>query len=304
MTAVIRPTADHVDYLAHEAPYGRLFPRVETFSDILPHRLNDEQLRHFRERGFIHQLVVFTQEQVLRLREALESIVQGRNGRESELLCHSNENAGTTRLTYLQGGWMIDPDLHDLIFHPAITVKVAQLLGTRKVRFWHDQVFYKPPKVGGNVAWHQDYSYWLRTTPSQHLSVWIGLDDSTLENGCLQVVPESHRWGLLARDQLLGDMDQLKHQLTADQLARFVPVPIEQSAGTCSFHHDHTIHGSYRNESERARRAIILNFMVDGTRSNADDGIMMPGYHPIPKGQPITGRMFPVVLDLDSLSGA
>jgi hypothetical protein len=304
MAALSSPTAGRVDYLVQEAPYGRLFPRVETRSDVLPHRLDDEQVRLYREHGYLHRLAVFSPEQVLRLRAALESIVQGRNGRESELLCRSNDQAGATRLTYLQGGWMIDPDLHDLIFHPAITVKVAQLLDVRKVRFWHDQVFYKPPRVGGNVAWHQDYSYWLRTTPSQHLSVWIGLDDSTLENGCLQVVPDSHRWGLLRRDELLGDMDALKQQLTAEQVARFVPVPLEQPAGTCSFHHDHTIHGSYRNESERPRRAIILNFMADGTRSHADDGIMMPGYQPIPKGQPISGRMFPLVLDLDALSGA
>ena len=294
--------ASRRDFLAHEGPSGTLFPVVRTADDVARYKLTDEQVRQYREHGYLHRVQIFTHEQVERVRDGLEAIVQGRNGREAELISR-DQNADPTavQLTYLQGGWMIDEALHDLVFHPSITVKIGQLLGTSRVRFWHDQVFYKPPKVGGNVAWHQDYSYWLRTTPSQHISVWIGLDDSSVENGCLHVIPDSHRWGLLKRDELLGDMDQLKSQLTPEQLAKFVPVALQQPAGTCSFHHDHTIHGSYRNESNRPRRAIILNYMVDGTRSNADDGNLMPGFKPVPKGQPISGAMFPLVLDLNAL---
>jgi len=291
------------DFLAHEGPSGALFPTVRTAAEVARHTLSDAQVRHYREHGYLHRIQIFTPEQVERLRDGLEAIVQGRNGREAELISRAqNADPNAVQLTYLQGGWMIDEALHDLVFHPSITVKISQLLGTTRVRFWHDQVFYKPPKVGGNVAWHQDYSYWLRTTPSQHISVWIGLDDSTVENGCLHVIPNSHRWGLLKRDELLGDMDQLKGQLTPEQLAQFVPLALEQPAGTCSFHHDHTIHGSYRNESNRPRRAIILNYMVDGTLSNADDGHLMPGFKPVPKGQPITGSMFPLALNLDTIA--
>lgn len=296
--------ATRVDFLAHEGPHGRLFPRLERSADADAYRLSEAQVGRYRELGFVERVPILSPEQIARLRDGLEDIVHRRNGREAELICGSQNTApGITALTYLQGGWMIDAALHDLIFHPAITVKVSQLLGTAKVRFWHDQVFYKPPKVGGNVAWHQDYSYWLRTAPSQHISVWIGLDDSTVENGCLHVIPGSQRWGLLKRDELLGDMDQLKRQLTPEQLAGFRPQPLEQPAGTCSFHHDHTIHGSYRNESSRPRRAIILNYMADGTRSNADDGIVMEGFAPIAKGEQIRGALFPLVLDLDLLPG-
>ena len=94
------------------------------------------------------------------------------------------------------GAWLIDTAFHDVLFHPAITVKAAQLLGVERLRFWHDQVFYKPPRHPGVVTWHQDYSYWTRSTPAGHVTCWIGLDDSTLENGCVHYVPGSHRWGL------------------------------------------------------------------------------------------------------------
>ena len=65
------------------------------------------------------------------------------------------------------------------------------------VRFWHDQLFCKPSRHGGVVAWHQDYSYWTRTTPMAHLTCWIGLDDTDEHNGCLQYIPGSHKWDLL-----------------------------------------------------------------------------------------------------------
>jgi ectoine hydroxylase-related dioxygenase (phytanoyl-CoA dioxygenase family) len=78
------------------------------------------------------------------------------------------------------------------------------------VRFWHDQIFYKPAHHGGVVAWHQDYSYWTRTTPMAHLSCWIGLDDATRENGCVHYIPGSHRWNLLPITGLADDMDSIQ----------------------------------------------------------------------------------------------
>jgi ectoine hydroxylase-related dioxygenase (phytanoyl-CoA dioxygenase family) len=78
-------------------------------------------------------------------------------------------------------------------------------------------LFCKPAREGGVVAWHQDYSYWTRTQPMAHLTCWIGLDQSTLENGCLQYVPESHRWPLLPVTGLAGDMDEIRTVLTAQQ---------------------------------------------------------------------------------------
>jgi ectoine hydroxylase-related dioxygenase (phytanoyl-CoA dioxygenase family) len=286
--------APRIDYLAAEGPYGELFPRAQSAAERAAHRLSEARVISFREQGYVHAVPIMDARQVERLREGLERIVGGRNGRENELT-GSGQLGG--RLTYMQGAWMIDEAIHDLVFHPAITVKVAQLLGAQRARFFHDQVFYKPPRIGGNVAWHQDYSYWRRTTPSQHISVWIGLDDSRLDNGCLHVVPGSHRWPLLEPTALGGDMDKLSDQFSPDLRAAFKPIPLEQPAGTCSFHHDHTVHGSYENRSERPRRAIILNYFVDGTRSAAEDGLIMPGAPLVVAGKRIAGRWFPLVHD-------
>ena len=125
----------------------------------------------------------------------------------------TNRRTPDTVLFHALGAWRIEPAFHDILWNPAFLVPASQLLGGA-VRFWHDQLFCKPAKHGGVVAWHQDYSYWTRTEPVAHLTCWIGLDDSTRENGCLYYVPGSHRWKLLPITGLTGNMDEIQTVLT------------------------------------------------------------------------------------------
>jgi ectoine hydroxylase-related dioxygenase (phytanoyl-CoA dioxygenase family) len=164
------------------------------------------------------------------------------------------------------------------------------------VRFWHDQIFYKPAHHGGVVIWHQDYSYWTRTTPVAHISCWIGLDDSTRENGCVHYVPGSHRWPLLPRTSFANKMDVVLDSLTAEQRDRFKPVAIELKAGECSFHHPLMVHGSYANHTAKPRRAVVINAFCDGVVS-ASDAPLLEGVPAIPAGQKIEGQFFPLLSD-------
>jgi ectoine hydroxylase-related dioxygenase (phytanoyl-CoA dioxygenase family) len=172
----------------------------------------------------------------------------------------------------------------------------SQLLGDRGVRFWHDQLFCKPAHHGGVVAWHQDYSYWTRTVEMQHLTCWCGLDDATVENGCLQYVPGSHRWGLLEKPSLAGEMDGLMGMLTAEQKAQFAPVAIPLKAGYAAFHHPLLVHGSYANYSPRSRKAFVLNVFADGTISDSNEPLLS-GVPVIPKGEKMGGKFFPLIFD-------
>jgi ectoine hydroxylase-related dioxygenase (phytanoyl-CoA dioxygenase family) len=191
------------------------------------------------------------------------------------------------------------PGLHDLLWNPAMTVPASQLLGGA-VRFWHDQLFCKPAHHGGVVAWHQDYSYWTRTQPMNHLTCWIGLDDATRHNGCLQYVPGSHRWSLLPVTGLAGDMEAIQTVLTEQQRAQFKPVAIELKRGHCAFHHPLMVHGSYENSTAGARRAAVVNMFLDGTHSAANEPLLT-GVPPIPVGQPMGGTFFPLLFDPASL---
>src|SRR2546421_666831 len=126
--------------------------------------------------------------------------------------------------------WRVAAGFHDLLWNSAFLMPPAQLL-EGAVRFWHDQIFYKPALHGGVVAWHQDYSYWTRTKPMAHLSCWIGLDDCTRENGCVHYVPGSHNWNLLPVTGLADDMNAIQSLLSDEQKDRFKPVAIELKKG-------------------------------------------------------------------------
>jgi ectoine hydroxylase-related dioxygenase (phytanoyl-CoA dioxygenase family) len=262
------------------------------------YRLSDEQVQFFHENGYLHGIRVLDPEQVERLRQELPDLLDPRCA-SNELFheYHSNESTDPTRvLFHALGAWRIKPGFHDLLWHPAFTVPAAQLLGG-PVRFWHDQLFCKPARHGGVVAWHQDYSYWTRTTPMQHLTCWIGLDDATRDNGCLHYLPGSHRWPLLPITGLAGDMEAIAAVLGPEQMQLFErPAAIELKQGEASFHHPLMVHGSFANSTDRPRRATVINVFRDGTRS-ASDQPPLKGVPSVAEGQPMGGRFFPLLFD-------
>lgn len=260
--------------------------------------LTPEQVAHYDEHGYVSGVRIFTDEQVGTLRAELVRLFDPQHPRHDLFHeFHSNQSADpNTVLFHALGGWRIEPGFHDALWNPAFTVPASQLLGGA-VRFWHDQLFCKPPKHGGVVAWHQDYSYWTRTKPVQHLTCWIGLDDSDESNGCLMYVPGSHRWDLLPITGLAGDMDAIRKVLTDEQWQKLQnPVPVRMKKGEGTFHHPLLIHGSRENFSERPRRALVLNTFKDGTCSDSDLPPLQ-GVPPVPKDQPMRGQFFPLLLD-------
>jgi ectoine hydroxylase-related dioxygenase (phytanoyl-CoA dioxygenase family) len=282
------------DLSHHHSPVTDLFPAAHDWDC---YRLTNEQISFYRENGYVAGIKMLNQNQLQVLRqELLELIDPAHPGHELFYEFNANESADPEQILFhALGAWRIKPGLHDLLWNPAFLVAAAQLL-QGPVRFWHDQIFYKPAHHGGVVIWHQDYSYWTRTTPVAHLSCWIGLDDSTLENGCLHYVPKSHRWPLLPRAGFASRMDTILQSLTPSQREEFKPVPIELKAGECAFHHPLMVHGSYDNETARPRRAVVLNAFRDGVVS-ASDAPLLEGVPPIPTGRKIDGQFFPLLFN-------
>jgi ectoine hydroxylase-related dioxygenase (phytanoyl-CoA dioxygenase family) len=261
------------------------------------YRLTDDQIAFFHENGYLAGVQILDVEQVEILRAELAKLVDPKlPGNHLFYEYHSNESPDASRvLFHALGAWRITPGFHDILWHPAFVVAASQLLGGA-VRFWHDQLFCKPSHHGGVVAWHQDYSYWVRTKPMQHLTCWIGLDDASVDNGCLQYVPKSHRWNLLPRTDLAGDMNAIQAVLSDEQKAQFKPVAIELKKGQCAFHHPLLLHGSYENSTDRQRRAVVLNVVKDGTLSDTD-GELLQQVPIIKSGEPLSGQFFPLLYD-------
>jgi ectoine hydroxylase-related dioxygenase (phytanoyl-CoA dioxygenase family) len=285
------------DLSYHGAPLGALFDVPPRLEDSARYRISDEQVAFFRENGFLTGIRVLDQRQLEMLRAELSSLLDAEHP-DADLLYEHNRNESadpSKRLFHCLGHWRILRGFHDLLWHPAFTVPAAQLL-EGPVRFWHDQLFCKPARDGGVVAWHQDYSYWTRTKPLAHLTCWIALDDSTRDNGCVHFVPGSHRWSLLPKPRLAGDMDAIQEVLTPEQRSAFGPVASEVKAGYASFHHPLTLHGSYENRTDQSRRGAVINVVRDGVASDSHQPLL-EGVPVIPKGQPLGGRFFPLLFD-------
>jgi ectoine hydroxylase-related dioxygenase (phytanoyl-CoA dioxygenase family) len=274
-----------------------LFSRPDRHTNWDRYRLSQEQVDFFHENGYCSGVGMLTEEQVARFRAELADLIDpAYPGNQLFHEYHSNESQNPdTVLFHALGAWRIKPAFHDVLWNPAFVMPASQLLNG-SVRFWHDQLFCKPAWHGGVVAWHQDYSYWTRTQPMEHLTCWIALDDSTRDNGCLQYVPRSHRWPLLPTTGLTGNMDEIQSVLTEEQRQQFRPVAIELKAGEASFHHPLMVHGSYENRTDRPRRATVINIFRDGVRS-ASDGELLQGVPAIPSGRKMEGQFFPLLFD-------
>jgi ectoine hydroxylase-related dioxygenase (phytanoyl-CoA dioxygenase family) len=288
--AVIKDLADYHELVSD------LFKQPKSREEWDQYRLSDEQVAHFHEYGYLSGIKLLEDVQIEVLRSQLTEVMDPKHPAHHLFYeFHSNESQNSDSILFHSlGQWRITNAFHDILWNPAFLMAAHQLLENKPVRFWHDQLFYKPAKHGGVVAWHQDYSYWTRTIAMQHLTCWTGLDDATIENGCLHYVPKSHKWGLLDAPSLAGDMNGLMKYLTEEQKKEFKPVAIEMKKGYGTFHHPLMVHGSYENNSEMSRRAFVINVFADGTVSNTDDELLA-GVPIIPKGSKMQGKFFPLL---------
>ena len=285
------------DLATCHAPVGPLLRDIAPGDGGQRYRLGQEQLDFYRENGFVSGVRLLGDDQVDMLCSELERLLDPKHpGHGLFYEYHSNESIEPDNvLFHALGHWRIEPGFHDLLWNPAMLVPASQLV-KGAVRFWHDQLFVKPARHGGVVAWHQDYSYWTRTEPMAHLTCFIALDDSDEENGCLQYVPGSHRWPLLPVTGLADDMDAIQTVLTPEQQDEFRVVPSILKRGEASLHHPLTVHGSRENRSPRPRRAAVVNMFRDGVRSGTDETLLQ-GVPAIPSGQRMEGPFFPLLYE-------
>ncbi|TWT30402.1 Phytanoyl-CoA dioxygenase (PhyH) [Posidoniimonas corsicana] len=282
-----------MDFSTIHHPAGSLFPPAESAQSAV---LSDQQVASFNEQGFLTGVPLLDDAQCEALCDELSGFFDPMHeGRELWYEYHTNESTSPdTALFHALGAWRLRPGFHDLLWNPRLVGAAAQLLGGRP-RFWHDQLFCKPAHHGGVVAWHQDYSYWTRTKPMRHLTIWIPLDDCDEANGAIQYVPGSHEWDLLPITGLAGDMDAIGEVLTDDQYrALRNPVSVVAPRGHAAFHAPLTVHGSPANKSDRPRRVVVVNLVADGVRSDSDESLLA-GVPMVPKGEPLGGRFFPLL---------
>lgn len=268
--------------------------------------VTDEDVAFYRENGYWFSEPIFSAEEVAEMREHHAKVVAGEYETGRPPFSRSIE-AGEPidRIVKIDNSYWCDAKLAHLVVNPVIGAMAARLAEKPGIRLWHDQLLHKPPQSasGSAVGWHQDHHYWQCAQPANMLTAWVALMDVTVENGCMEVVPGSHNWGLLPEgDFFEQDLDVLRKKIEEVSGKPFETVPCELKAGSVSFHHCLTIHGSRPNVSDGPRVSMVVHLMPEGTVYRS--GTSGEGHGNVrllsgADGEPFAGPYFPVLYRAD-----
>ncbi|MBD2871830.1 phytanoyl-CoA dioxygenase family protein [Paenibacillus arenilitoris] len=146
---------------------------------------------------------------------------------------------------------------YELATHPAIVSTMKQILGEDLV-LWAMHFWYKEPGNGKFIPWHQDIHYWPME-PAINATAWVSLGYSVRENGCLRVIPGTHRQ--LVEHVDAGDGRSAFGQgIAADWIDETKAVDLEMTPGQIAFFNEATFHGSEMNDSAIPRVAFSVRY--------------------------------------------
>lgn len=169
----------------------------------------------------------------------------------------------------------------DWVSSPLLLVPLTTLLGPRVVMplAHHNCIMTKQPQHSSDTGWHQDIRYWSFERP-ELISVWLALGDEHLKNGCLQVIPGSHRIDFARErfdDALFFRTDHPANRELLDQAQ-----PVELKAGDVLFFHCRTLHAATRNYTDETKFSAVFTFRAGdnpprpGTRSAQACELLLP----------------------------
>lgn len=228
------------------------------------YRVSDEEKAHFAEFGYVHLKGLLTGDEV----DALETTYDRFLRREIEVpgkdYCDMAGDYGRSPEDFSIINVMLPRRYHPAwqgnVFERRAASVAGQLCGDGMV-IDYDQLLAKQPfKDDAVFAWHQDMAYWPDTPDTRTATLWLGIDDSTIENGCMRFVPAvMQEADLRPHVPQFGDRGE-SHALGTDLLDGDVVVPVPISRGDVTVHNERVMHGSGGNTTAGSRRAYILAF--------------------------------------------
>ncbi len=247
------------------------------------YHVNDNQIKSYRENGFIVIDDFLSPTELEHWRATVMNAVrnrkgvkipgkEGKTGEDDGI----NEDAAYYGKVFdqLLNLWQTDEGAKELMFDTRIGELAARLAGVDGIRIWHDQALFKRPWANP-TSWHLDTPFWS-FSDRRAISIWIALDDATLENGCLFFIPGSYKETAFENKGIGKNMDSIFEAYPQFIHTRAVAAPMK--AGSCSFHNGLTIHGANANMTNGFRRAMTCAYMPDGNVFNGIPNILPEGY--------------------------
>lgn len=258
--------------------------------------LSADQVREFERRGCLKLGRLLDDPEIELLRAELAAVIAGHTARPPVRL--ANLSGDEARPVWqIVNIWEASDAFAELLRRREIVEAAAQLIGAPAIRLWHDQVQYKPAEQGGVNMWHQDGPLWPTLLTETMVTAWVALDDVDESNGCMSMVPGSHRWGPVQASYLshLTDFEAVGEGFEPPAAERVEPVlwPVER--GGVSFHHCLVWHGSHGNRSGRPRRAVAFHYMDAATLYRAEGEHLLKPFITAGDREPVTGDRFPIV---------
>ncbi|MDX2155124.1 MAG: phytanoyl-CoA dioxygenase family protein [Hyphomicrobiaceae bacterium] len=227
-------------------------------------QLSSAQVAEFREKGYLLVDQFLPRATVERYRAAyMETVDRLRSEGSLRNGAAADDSDAHEKVFQLRTAHLLHEAFDEHIRSEAFLDVVQSLIGAN-IQLVHYQGLFKPPYTGGAVNWHQDDFYWpSRDSTEGSVSLWVPLDDATVENGCMWYVPGSHRT-ILEHEQL-WDPKQRKGfyygiaSLPAELERRAVPAEVR--AGGIAIHAGALVHCSRPNHSPMPRRALASHFI-------------------------------------------
>ncbi len=220
----------------------------------------DQMVQQYRDEGYVLIPGALGADDVRELQATTDRIAGLARGLTEENAMFDFEGAHTAELPMVQRikkPHRIDPLYFALARHPGIFALVQRLCG-ENMRLSHTKINMKAARAGSPLEWHQDWAFAPHTNMSTCVAS-VMIDEVTLENGAMQVLPGSHQGPLFEHhDPTLGFVGAV--DLAAQKIDVSQAVSLVGTAGTVSIHHPMTLHGSGANRSGRQRRILFLEY--------------------------------------------
>ena len=231
-----------------------------------------EQVNTYRENGFVVVKNFLSPRELEAWRTAVEDAVGARG--KQRVLGHEEkvDDDAYYNNVFIQrvNLWMDNEKIRKLMLDKRLGKMAATLAGVDGMRIWHDQALIKQPWANP-TGWHLDNPYWSFSSPNA-ITIWVALDDVTLENGSLYFIPGSHQSRRFDNASIGPNMGDLFKVYPEWRKLKATPVPMK--AGSCSFHNGLIAHGAGPNMTPGWRRAMTCAYMPDGSTFNGKQNIL------------------------------
>ena len=231
---------------------------------------------HYRSEGYCQFEDVVPFDQIQAARRELESLI---TDMPEKMVVYKD---GTNKEVFSRPEYLTEPHgKHEfwleLCQHPRVLDAVESVLGSDLILIM-SHLIVKPPSDGLPVAWHQDNTYWHSVQGTDVATVWLALDDTDLQNGCMQVIPRTHD-GYPELEKIKTDgSDLLGLTVEVTDAMKSSAVPLEMKAGSMSIHDSYVLHGSDANRSDRRRAAYTMRYANAKTVDVNTDEHWVPVY--------------------------